>query len=39
MHHRELGTVGRWIYGTRFSNGLTEYLVGYGATYQVLRAL
>ena len=39
VHHRELGTVGRSIYRTRFSNGLTEYLVGYGPTYQVMRAL
>jgi poly-beta-1,6-N-acetyl-D-glucosamine synthase len=39
VHHRELGTVGRSIYGTRFSNGLTEYLVGYGFTYHIMRAL
>ena len=39
VHHRELGTVGRSIYRTRFSNGFTEYLVGYGFTYHIMRAL
>jgi biofilm PGA synthesis N-glycosyltransferase PgaC len=39
VHHRQLGTVGRSLYETRFSNGLTEYLVGFGFMYHVVRAL
>jgi hypothetical protein len=39
VHHRQLGTVGRSLYETRFSNGLTQYLVGFGFTYHLMRAL
>jgi biofilm PGA synthesis N-glycosyltransferase PgaC len=39
LHHRELGTVGRSVYRTRFSNGLTEYVVGFSFTYHAIRAL
>jgi len=39
LHHRELGTVGRSIYRTRFTNGLTEYVVGFSFTYHLIRAL
>jgi biofilm PGA synthesis N-glycosyltransferase PgaC len=39
LHHRELGTVGRSIFQARFNNGLTEYLVGFGFVYHVVRAL
>jgi biofilm PGA synthesis N-glycosyltransferase PgaC len=38
VHHRELGTVGRSVYGIRFSNGLTEYVVGFSFTYHAIRA-
>ena len=39
VHHRELGTVGRSVYRARFNSGATEYLVGFGLAYHVLRAL
>ena len=39
LHHRELGVVGRSVYEARFSNGLTEYVVGFNFTYHVIRAL
>ena len=39
VHHRELGTVGRSLYRTRFSNGLTEYVVGFSFSYHAIRAL
>jgi biofilm PGA synthesis N-glycosyltransferase PgaC len=39
LHHRGLGTVGRSIYEARFSNGLTEYVVGFSFTYHAIRAL
>lgn len=39
FHHRELGIVGRSIYKARFSNGLTEYVVGFGFAYHAIRAL
>jgi poly-beta-1,6-N-acetyl-D-glucosamine synthase len=39
VHLRELGTVGRSVYEARFNSGATEYLVGYGFAYHVLRAL
>jgi biofilm PGA synthesis N-glycosyltransferase PgaC len=39
LHHRELGTVGRSVYGTRFKNGFTEYVVGFSFTYHAIRAL
>ena len=38
FHHRELGTVGRSVYSARFSNGLTEYTVGFSFLYHVIRA-
>jgi len=38
IHHRELGTVGRSIYRARFTEGLTEYVVGYSFTYHAIRA-
>src|SRR5258705_12004577 len=39
FHHRELGVVGRSVYKARFSNGLTEYVVGFGFAYHAVRAL
>ena len=39
VHHRELGTVGRSVFSARFKNGATEYIVGFGFVYHVLRAL
>jgi biofilm PGA synthesis N-glycosyltransferase PgaC len=39
LHHRELGIVGRTVYRARFISGLTEYVVGYGWSYHVIRAL
>ena len=39
FHHRELGTAGRSVYEARFSNGLTEYVVGFSFTYHVIRTL
>jgi biofilm PGA synthesis N-glycosyltransferase PgaC len=39
VHHRELGTVGRSVYEARFHAGATEYVVGFGFAYHVLRAL
>ena len=39
VHHRELGTVARSIYRARFSDGLTEYVVGFGFAYHAIRAL
>jgi biofilm PGA synthesis N-glycosyltransferase PgaC len=39
VHHRELGTVGRSVYKARFNSGVTEYLVGFGFGYHVVRAL
>ena len=39
LHHREVGTVGRSVYIARFSNGLTEYSVGFGFAYNVVRAM
>jgi len=39
FHHREVGTVGRSLYAARFNNGLTEYLVGFGFPYHLIRAL
>jgi glycosyltransferase involved in cell wall biosynthesis len=39
LHHRQLGTVGRSVYGARFSNGSTEYVVGFRFTYHAIRAL
>jgi glycosyltransferase involved in cell wall biosynthesis len=39
LHHRALGTVGRSIYRARFSNGMTEYVVGFSFVYHVIRAL
>lgn len=39
VHHRELGTVGRSVYKARFSSGVTEYVVGFGFAYHLLRAL
>jgi biofilm PGA synthesis N-glycosyltransferase PgaC len=39
LHHRELGTVGRSVYEARFSNGLTEYVVGFSFVYHAIRAL
>lgn len=39
VHHRELGVVGRSVYRARFISGLTEYVVGYGWGYHVIRAL
>jgi biofilm PGA synthesis N-glycosyltransferase PgaC len=38
VHHRELGTVGRSVYEARFNSGVTEYAVGFGFAYHVLRA-
>ena len=38
-HHREMGTVGRSVYEARFRSGVTEYTVGFGFTYHLLRAL
>jgi glycosyltransferase involved in cell wall biosynthesis len=38
VHHRELGTVGRSVYEARFNSGATEYIVGFGFAYHVLRA-
>jgi poly-beta-1,6-N-acetyl-D-glucosamine synthase len=38
VHHRELGTVGRSVYEARFQSGVTEYIVGFGLAYHVLRA-
>jgi glycosyltransferase involved in cell wall biosynthesis len=38
VHHRELGTVGRSVYRARFKSGVTEYIVGFGFAYHVLRA-
>jgi glycosyltransferase involved in cell wall biosynthesis len=39
VHHRELGTVGRSVYRARFSSGVTEYVVGFGFAYHLVRAL
>ena len=39
VHHRELGTVGRSLYKARFNSGVTEYIVGFGFAYHVLRAI
>jgi poly-beta-1,6-N-acetyl-D-glucosamine synthase len=39
LHHREVGTVGRSLYEARFTSGVTEYAVGFGFAYHVLRAL
>jgi poly-beta-1,6-N-acetyl-D-glucosamine synthase len=39
VHHRELGTVGRSVYEARFNSGATEYVVGFGFSYHLLRAL
>jgi biofilm PGA synthesis N-glycosyltransferase PgaC len=39
FHHREMGTVGRSVYKARFSNGLTEYVVGFSFPYHAIRAL
>jgi poly-beta-1,6-N-acetyl-D-glucosamine synthase len=39
VHHRELGTVGRSVYKARFNSGATEYIVGFGFFYHVLRGL
>ena len=39
VHHRALGTVGRSVYRARFASGVTEYVVGFGFTYHLLRAL
>jgi biofilm PGA synthesis N-glycosyltransferase PgaC len=39
VHHRELGTVGRSVYEARFNSGATEYIVGFGFIYHLLRAL
>lgn len=39
LHHREMGTVGRSVYEARFQSGVTEYTVGFGFAYHVLRAL
>jgi glycosyltransferase involved in cell wall biosynthesis len=38
-HHREMGTVGRSVYEARFKSGVTEYTLGFGFAYHVLRAL
>ena len=38
VHHRELGTVERSVYEARFNSGMTEYMVGFGFAYHVLRA-
>jgi poly-beta-1,6-N-acetyl-D-glucosamine synthase len=39
LHHRELGVMGRSVYKARFSNGLTEYVVGFSFAYHLTRAL
>jgi poly-beta-1,6-N-acetyl-D-glucosamine synthase len=39
LHHREMGTVGRSAYEARFQSGVTEYTMGFGFVYHVLRAL
>jgi glycosyltransferase involved in cell wall biosynthesis len=39
IHHREMGTVGRSVYEARFQSGVTEYMVGFGLAYHVIRAL
>ena len=39
VHHREMGTVGRSVYEARFRTGVTEYVVGYGFIYHLLRAI
>jgi poly-beta-1,6-N-acetyl-D-glucosamine synthase len=39
VHHRELGTVERSVYEARFNSGVTEYLVGFGFAYHLLRAV
>ena len=39
LHLRELGTVGRSVYQARFSNGLTEYVVGFSFAYHAIKAL
>ena len=39
VHHREMGTVGRSVYEARFKNGATEYVVGFGFAYHLLRAV
>ena len=39
VHHRELGTVERSVYEARFNSGVTEYVVGFGLAYHLLRAL
>ena len=39
VHHREVGTVGRSVYEARFKSGVTEYTMGFGFAYHVLRAL
>jgi biofilm PGA synthesis N-glycosyltransferase PgaC len=38
VHHRELGTVERSVYEARFKSGVTEYMVGFGFAYHLLRA-
>ena len=38
VHHRELGTVDRSVYEARFKSGATEYMVGFGFAYHLLRA-
>jgi poly-beta-1,6-N-acetyl-D-glucosamine synthase len=38
VHHRELGTVNRSVYEARFKSGATEYMVGFGFAYHLLRA-
>ena len=38
VHHRELGTAERSVYEARFKSGLTEYVVGFGFAYHLLRA-
>jgi poly-beta-1,6-N-acetyl-D-glucosamine synthase len=38
-HHRGLGTVGRSVLKARFSNGMTEYVVGFSSIYHLIRSL
>jgi glycosyltransferase involved in cell wall biosynthesis len=38
LHHREVGTVGRSVWQSRFNSGVTEYAVGFSFIYHLIRA-
>lgn len=39
IHPREIGTVGRSIWRTKFNSGLNEYCVGFGYFYHLIKAI